>query len=98
MMHQIAMHLGSHDCRFTPFYVDGPVLGALKRLGLLEYTILGGAARARTMAYLQRQKVRLDIGGTDGGYDLVVMGTDIVVPANVKDKPIVLVQEGMTDP
>src|SRR5262249_14931205 len=33
-----------------------------------------------------------------GNYDLVVMGTDLVVPGNIKGTPIVLVQEGMTDP
>jgi hypothetical protein len=98
MMHQIATHLGEHDCRFTPFYVDGPVLSTLRRLGLLEHTIISGRPRALTLEYLRRHQLRLDDGGQEGGYDLVVMGTDVIVPDNVEGKPIVLVQEGMTDP
>src|SRR5215467_8990251 len=98
MMHQIAEHLRAHDCRFTPFYVDGPVLGTLRRLGLLEHTIISGRPRALTLDYLQRHRLPLDDGGREGRYDLVVMGTDVIVPDNVARKPIVLVQEGMTDP
>ena len=98
MMHQIAMHLSEHDVRFTPFYVDGPVLSTLRRLRLLEHTIISGRPKALTLDYLQRHQLRLDDGGQDGGYDLVVMGTDVIVPDNVEDKPIILVQEGMTDP
>src|SRR5215813_11059380 len=98
MMHQIAEHLAEHDCRFTPFYVDGPVLSALRRLGMLERTIVSGTPRALTLDYIQRHNLPLDDGGVEGDYDLVVMGTDVVVPNNVMDKPIVLVQEGMTDP
>jgi hypothetical protein len=98
MMHQIAVHLNEHDCRFTPFYVDGPVLSSLRRLGMLEYTIISGRPRALTLEYLRGHNLQLDDGAREGGYDLVVMGTDIVVPDNVEEKPIVLVQEGMTDP
>jgi hypothetical protein len=98
MMHQIARHLREYDCRFTPFYVDGPVLGTFKRFGMLEHTILGGNARKLTLEYFRRNRLPLDESGGSGGYDLVVMGTDIVVPNNVEGKPIVLVQEGMTDP
>ena len=98
MMHQIAEHLAEHDCRFTPFYVDGPVLSALRRLGMLEYTIISGEPRARTLAYLKRHRLPVDDAGREGGYDLVVMGTDVVIPDNIEGKTIVLVQEGMTDP
>jgi hypothetical protein len=98
MMHQIAVHLDDQDCRFTPFYVDGPVLSTLKRLGMLEYTIVSGRSRALTLDYLRRHNLPLDDGGRQVDYDLVVMGTDLVVPDNIEGKPIVLVQEGMTDP
>src|SRR5262245_25975584 len=86
MMHQIARHLSGHGCRFTPFYVDGHFLSSLKRLGLLEYTIVGGRHRGRTLAYLRRHNLTLDDGGHEKDYDLVVMGTDIVVPNNIKNK------------
>src|SRR5262245_12740205 len=98
MMHQIATHLPQHDCRFTPFYVDGPVLSTLQRLGMLEHTIVSGRPRSLTLNYINRHHLALDDGGREGNYDLVVMGTDIVVPGNVSRIPIVLVQEGMTDP
>jgi hypothetical protein len=98
MMHQIAEHLADHDCRFTPFYADGPVLSTLRRLGMLEYTIISGRPRARTLDYLKRHQLPFDDGGREGGYELVVMGTDVIIPDNVEGKPIVLVQEGMTDP
>jgi hypothetical protein len=98
MMHQIAVHLCEHDCRFSPFYVDGPVLSTLRRLGMLEHTIISGRPRALTLEYLRRHDLALDDGGRDGRYDLVVMGTDVVVPDNVEGRSMVLVQEGMTDP
>ena len=98
MMHQIARHLGEHDCRFTPFYVDGPVLSTLKRFGMLEHTIIGEVPRKLSLEYWRRHHLRLDDRGAEGRYDLVVMGTDVVVPNNVERKPVVLVQEGMTDP
>src|SRR5215831_16647182 len=98
MMHQIAGQLSEHDCRFTPFYVDGPVLSTLRRLGMLEYTIISGRPRTRTLDYLKQHHLPLDDGGREGGYDLVVMGTDVVIPDNIEGKTIVLVQEGMTDP
>jgi hypothetical protein len=98
MMHQIAGQLSEHDCRFTPFYADGPVLSTLRRLGMLEYTIISGRPRARTLEYLKRHSLQLDDGGREGGYDLVVMGTDVIIPDNIEGKTIVLVQEGMTDP
>src|SRR5262245_4274529 len=98
MMYEISKHLSEYDCRFSPFYVDGPVLNTLKRLGLLERTIISGRPRELTLDYINRHNLKLDDGGRDLNYDLVVMGTDIVVPGNVACKPIVLVQEGMTDP
>lgn len=98
MMHKIASHLGDHDYRFTPFYVDGPVLSTLRRMGMLERTVISGRPRALTLEYLHRHHLPLDDGGREGGYDLVVMGSDVIVPDNVEGKAIVLVQEGMTDP
>jgi hypothetical protein len=98
MMHQISRHLSQHECRFTPFYVDGPVLSTLRRLGMLEHTVVSGKPRSLTLDYIKRNNLILDDGGHQDDYNLVVMGTDIVVPKNIAGKPIVLVQEGMTDP
>lgn len=95
--HQIAAHLGDHECRFTPFYGTG-ILGALARSGLLEFSIMGRRARARALAYLREAGCRIDDGGAAGDCDLVVLCTDLYIPRNLHGKRIVLVQEGMTDP
>jgi hypothetical protein len=40
----------------------------------------------------------VDLDGVRGGYDLVFTCSDVVVPSNVQGFPLVLVQEGITDP
>jgi hypothetical protein len=97
MLHKVAAELDGVDSVFTPFYADG-LLGGLARHGALDFTILGGAARRHSEAYLARHGLVVDDRGASGPYDLVVMGTDLVVPRNLRGLPMVLVQEGMTDP
>lgn len=97
MMHEIARHLAHHECLFTPFYSDG-LLKWLSGKGLLEFTVMGGAMRRMTDDYLERHRLPLDTGGLRGRYDLVVTCSDLVVQRNIRHRPIVLVQEGMTDP
>ena len=97
MLHRIARELPEHECVFTSFYADG-LLGALAERGHLDFTTLGGRARRMTEDYLKAQGLPFDRRGGGGGYELVVMGTDLIVPDNVRGRPFVLVQEGMTDP
>ncbi|HLA63911.1 MAG TPA: hypothetical protein VK610_05760, partial [Rhodothermales bacterium] len=99
MMHRIGAALEARGCAavYTPFYADG-LIGRLAAWGWFDFSILGGQARRRTDAYLAAQRLPTDLGGADGPYDLVVMGTDLYLPANVRGRPIVLVQEGMMDP
>ena len=97
MMHKVARHLPEHDCAFSPFYADG-LVRVLTDAGLLGFTILGGRPRRLSEEYLRAQGLTVDNRGTAGDYDLVVMGTDLIVPRNVRGRRIVLVQEGMTDP
>src|SRR5688572_21744835 len=99
MMHRIGAALVEAGCvcAYSPFYADGIVGGAVRR-GWLEFTILGGQARAPTLPYMQEAALPLDVGGAEHQYDLVVTGTDIYVPKNVLGRPLVLVQEGMFDP
>jgi len=98
MAHAVAGHLSADfDCFFTPYYCDG-WLKRLADMGWLDFTILGGQFRARTEAYLQAHHLPLDEGGRKHDYDLVVTTTDILIQRNIRDKPIVLIQEGMTDP
>ncbi|HXY18805.1 MAG TPA: hypothetical protein VEH83_02305, partial [Gemmatimonadales bacterium] len=97
MMHQIGRHLADHDCFYTPCYTDG-LLHWLSRRGLLDFTVLGGEMRRMTDSYLRDEGLPLDERGVQGSYDLVVSGTDLLVQRNVRGKPLLLVQEGMTDP
>lgn len=97
MMHAVARHLPEHDRAFSAFYGDGAVR-VLAEAGLLDFTILGGRPRKRSEDYLRRHGLAIDYRGAAGDYDLVVMGTDLIVPRNVRGRRLVLVQEGMTDP
>src|SRR5262245_23025466 len=96
-MHKVAQQLFECDCFFTTYYDDG-YPDTLKRLRLTESTPLGYKLSARTLAYLQGHKLAIDQAGRNGPYDLVVTCSDLLVPGNVRRYPIVLVQEGMTDP
>jgi len=97
MLHRIAEELREHEAYFTPFYADGVLRRAAEK-GFLDFTILGGRPRQMTEAYLAGHGLRTDSRGEDRAYDLVVTGTDLIVPRNVRGQPLVLVQEGMTDP
>jgi len=98
MMHKIGRHLAPrYACGYSPFYCDGALL-ALKKMGLLEHTILGGRFREMTVRYLRDNRLAVDEGGTAHGYDLVVTCSDLILQKNIRGKKIVLVQEGMTDP
>lgn len=97
IVHAIARELRGVDCVFTPYYGDGALRWAAER-GLLDFTILGGRPKAASEAFLRQQGVAIDPRGAGGGFDLVVTTSDLVVPRNLRGVPMVLVQEGMTDP
>ncbi len=97
IMYKIYQHLKDYDAYFTPYYGDGFVQ-YLAENGLLDFTILGGRARQRTERFFTEKKLNMDYGGKKFNYDLVVACQDLFVPDNIKDKNIVLVQEGMTVP
>lgn len=99
MLHAVASHLGHHEYAFTPYYLNG-MLDRLSRLGWLDFTVagVGGPHRQRSEAFLRRAGVTVDERGVRGRYDLVVTSSDLVIQRNIRDKRIVLVQEGMTDP
>ncbi|HVZ71491.1 MAG TPA: hypothetical protein VHJ20_03875 [Polyangia bacterium] len=94
---QIAAELPECDAAFTWYYCDG-LLDVFRRLRFLETTALGSKLRARCLAYLEAQKLPLDLDGARGDYDLAVTCSDLAVPGNLRGRPVVLVQEGMTDP
>lgn len=98
-LHQVGQQLSDADVSYTPYYADG-MIGWLGRRGALDFTILGPGSRFRRMTdeYLRDHCLPVDEGGRAGPYDLVVTCSDLLVQANIRRRPIVLVQEGMTDP
>jgi len=96
-MHQIARHLTEYRQVFTPFYCDG-LDELFRRLHLMEFTIIGDKLASRCRAYLESHALAIDYGGADGPYDLVVTCSDVYVQRNIRRSPVVLVQEGITDP
>jgi hypothetical protein len=96
-MHEIAEQLPEIEPAYTPYYVDGP-LELARRARLIECTVAGGKLRRRCLAYLERHRLPLDLHGKDGGYELVLSCSDLVVPRNLWRRRVVLVQEGILDP
>ena len=97
MMHQISTHFSDCDCYFSPYYTDG-FHDFLTQRGMLDFTVLGGRFRQQTEQYLIAQNLKIDYKGNSNYYHLVFTCQDLIIPANIRTKKIVLVQEGMTDP
>jgi len=96
-MHQVSRHLPDYDCCFSPYYGDG-IVKVLARRGLLDFTVLGGPFRQSTERYLQEHSCNIDHEGKSNNYELVVTCSDLIVQKNIRNKKVILVQEGMTDP
>jgi len=95
--YKIAQHLQDHHCFYTPYYSDGYIKWMVDR-GFLDFTILGGRAKQRTLGFLEENRLMIDDRGEAHEYDLVVTCSDLIIPRNILNKNIILVQEGMTDP
>ena len=98
-MHKISKELPEYDAYFTPYYPDG--YGYIKfvtNVGLLDFSILGGQAKKRTIEYLKDNNLNLDLNGERNDYSLVFTCSDLLIQKNIRNKKIILVQEGMTDP
>jgi hypothetical protein len=96
-MHAVARELGEHEAVYSPYYTDG-WLELARRAGLAEFTILGAKLRRRCLDYLESHRLTVDHAGGSGGHDLVVTCSDLVMPGNLRGRPVVLVQEGILDP
>jgi hypothetical protein len=96
-MQQIARELPECEAAFSPFYGDKTV-NRLRELGFAECSIGGKRLRARCLEYLIAHGLPVDLDGQRGGYDLVLTCSDVVIPENVLGHPLLLVQEGITDP
>ena len=96
-MHKISLELAEHDCSFTTYYGDG-FLEFVKKLRLTETSVMGYKRSACAQAYLDNNGLQSDYRGRKGPYDLVVSCSDQVIQPNLRGIPMVVVQEGMTDP
>ena len=97
MMHQIAQHMSEHNCYFTPYYADG-LENLASHTGLLNFTVLGGRHHRETEEYLAKNSLPIDYRGQKHNYDLVVISSDLIIQKNIRNKRIILVQEGITEP
>jgi hypothetical protein len=103
-MHAVARELEEFDAWYTPFFVHG-FLDQARRAHLLDTTIAGYPWVAKCSAYLDEHGLRLDYQGErfEREYELIVTCQDVYVSPRVRrlalsGVPLVLVQEGMTDP
>jgi hypothetical protein len=97
MMHKIAMQMDECDGYFTPFYADG-IERLAASLGWLDFSVLGGRHLRETLEYLSDNHLEMDLRGERHEYDLVVTCSDLIVQKNIREKRLVLVQEGITEP
>ncbi|MBN2012073.1 hypothetical protein JW960_22280 [candidate division KSB1 bacterium] len=96
-MHQIADELVECDNYFTPHYATGFV-DVLRKFRLAEMSVIGYRLANRCLEYLKLHNLSVDYGGRKYDYDLVVTCADLIVQKNIRDKKVILVQEGMVDP
>jgi hypothetical protein len=96
-MHKISEHLKDYNLFFTPYYSDG-YIRALTKMGMLDFTVLGGEFKRKTIEYLEKHNLQIDYEGKSRNYDLVFTCQDLIIPKNIRNSRVVLVQEGMTDP
>lgn len=97
MMHKISSHFHDCNCWFSPYYGDG-FINKLAQTSFLDFSILGGQFRSRTLDYLSKNNLQIDYRGIAHNYDLVFTCSDLIMPKNIRNKKVILVQEGMTDP
>lgn len=97
IMHQISEFYNKSECFFTPYYGDA-FINYLADKQVLDFSILGGQFRKNTLDYLAINNLQIDYRGNGNDYDLVFTCSDLLIPSNIKDKKLILVQEGMTDP
>ncbi len=97
MMHQISLYFKDCEYYFTPYYADGLIDFAV-RTGLLDFTIMAGRFRVLSENYLKKNNLPVDYRGESHSYDLVFTCQDLIIPKNIRNKRLILVQEGMTEP
>jgi len=95
-MHAVARHLPECNLHFSPFYSES-YREWMGRVGLLENSIMGSWIRAQCLDYLRSHELSIDLRGQNGPYDLVISCSDLLIPENVDERRLLVVQEGMLD-
>jgi hypothetical protein len=96
-VHQVASQIPNINAWFSPHYATG-FEEWLRKMRLTEFTVIGKKHVTRCLEYLNDHQLQIDYRGARNDYDLIVTSSDLVVQANIRNKPVVLIQEGMTDP
>ncbi len=97
-MHQIGQQLmGEYECWYSQIYADSPTINFAIRQGWLDHTVLAGKFRERSEQYLRDHNLPIDYRGKKQAYDLVVLCSDMLLPANIRATKTIWVQEGMVD-
>lgn len=97
MLHKISLSLPEYEHYFSAYYSDG-IERFFANLGLLDFSVLGGKFREQTESYLTEKNLNIDYEGQNNEYELAVICSDLIVPKNIRNKKLVMIQEGMTDP
>lgn len=97
MMYQVAQNLPEYEHYYSAYYGDGEQDWAARH-GLIDFSILAGKFKQDTENFIRDKGLNMDYRGEGQEYDLVVTCSDLIVPKNVRDKKIILVQEGMMVP
>lgn len=98
MMYQIAEELrNDYHCVFTTFYGDNIFKWATD-MKLLEMSLAGTKMQKQNEALCKENGYEYDYRAKKYQYDLVITCQDVVIPKNLKDNKIILVQEGTTIP
>src|SRR5215813_2889851 len=82
-MMAIGRELADHRCYYTPFYCDGHLLRASQR-GQLDFTVLAGPLRERSLKFMRQEGVPIDDRGEGREYDLIVTCTDLILQNNIE--------------
>lgn len=98
IQHKISKHLDKdYDCYFTAYYGDTWIKW-MSENGKLEYTVTGYKSRFWCEEYLKDNNLKIDYRGERNKYDLVYTCSDLIIPKNIRNSKIVLVQEGTLTP
>lgn len=97
-MFQIAKALPEYDCWFSQLFSDTALIRLLKnKTRLLDKTIIAEPHRKKAEAFLRSQHCQIDYEARLNRYDLVVLCSDLIIPARFRSVKTIWVQEGMID-